>query len=225
MGRRPSGVMTKFGQFWKGWKMAAKNLQKYNCLVIDPDIFMRRILREMLRQIGLGNIDEANDGAQAFSAICQFPYHLVICELVLPVMDGEEFATKVRHTKFVESQICVIGYTKLMTPELVIKARDSGMNEIMTAPFCIGVLEKKVNSSLMSPRIFVNGPTYFGPSRRRKSNVPYFGPIRREADRVVGEKEKEIEIEIEKQDEVIAKHTNPNAASQEQLAKHFNSLF
>ncbi len=186
--------------------MSVKSLQHCHCLIVDHDVYMRRILRQMLRQLGLGEIDEAKDGAQAFAMTGQTSFQIVITELQMPIMGGVELTGQIRHAKTVENAMPVIGYTSNITPELVTSARDSGINELMTRPFSSGILERKLNLAVLNPRTFTRSPSYIGPCRRRKPLSTYIGSRRREADRQAATPNAAIIL---------------TAASQDQLTKRF----
>ncbi len=106
-------------------------------------MFMRRVLRQMLRQLGVAEVEEAKDGAQAFSMYAHTLFHIVVTELIMPVMGGVELTAQIRRGKGVDNQIPIVGYTSEITPEIVRSARDAGINELMTRPFSSGVLTKK----------------------------------------------------------------------------------
>ena len=123
--------------------MHLKEFQKYHCLIVDREMFMRRVLRQMLRQLGVAEVEEAKDGAHAFSICAHTTFHIVVTELLMPVMGGVELTAQIRRGKGVDNQIPIIGYTADITPELLRSARDAGINELMTRPFSSGVLIKK----------------------------------------------------------------------------------
>lgn len=66
-------------------------------LVVDDAPFMVRVVTRMLRQLGVNNVHEANDGT---TGIEMLRYHrsidLVLCDLEMPEMDGLEFIKTVR---------------------------------------------------------------------------------------------------------------------------------
>jgi DNA-binding response OmpR family regulator len=166
--------------------LSSPSLLNARCLLVDSDIFMRRILRQMLRQTGIGEIDEVSDGAEALATIGQmvFDYHLIITELVLPILDGIGMVTRLRRSKQLPHKIPVIGYSAAITADHVLATRDAGFNEVMVRPFSSGVLNKKVNAAVLTPRAFTISPGYTGPCRRRKSVSAYLGPIRRLTDQL-----------------------------------------
>lgn len=65
-------------------------------LVVDDYNTMIRIVRNLLRQIGFTNIEEANDGASALRKLRQKPYQLVISDWNMAPMTGGELLERMR---------------------------------------------------------------------------------------------------------------------------------
>ena len=64
-----------------------------NVLIIDDSPILRRSMRRALGQIGVddGCIFEAGNGVEGLAALAEHPISLVLLDLNMPVMDGEEF--------------------------------------------------------------------------------------------------------------------------------------
>ena len=65
-------------------------------LVVDDYNTMLRILRNLLRQLGFTNIDEANDGAAALKKLQAKPYQLVISDWNMAPMNGAQLLAQLR---------------------------------------------------------------------------------------------------------------------------------
>ena len=65
-------------------------------LIVDDYNTMIRIMRNLLRQLGFTNIDEANDGAAALAKMRTKEYGLVISDSYMSPMTGMEFLQRVR---------------------------------------------------------------------------------------------------------------------------------
>ena len=65
-------------------------------LIVDDYNTMIRILRNLLRQLGFTNIDEANDGAAALAKMRAKDYALVISDAHMAPMNGAELLAQVR---------------------------------------------------------------------------------------------------------------------------------
>ncbi|MGA2192244.1 MAG: response regulator, partial [Nitrospirota bacterium] len=62
--------------------------KKMKILVVDDFSTMRRIVRNILKQIGFENIEEAEDGMDAMEKLSGSEVDLIICDLNMPNMDG-----------------------------------------------------------------------------------------------------------------------------------------
>ena len=65
-------------------------------LIVDDMMFMRHIMMQMLRDLGYLNVDEAIDGLQALKLIGSKQYDLVITDLNMPNLDGQELLLRIR---------------------------------------------------------------------------------------------------------------------------------
>src|SRR5437016_14660007 len=66
--------------------------------IVDDQPSMRALLRGNLRQIGIGDVYEYPDGAEALVALNAFPAHLVISDCEMPRLDGLGLLREVRAT-------------------------------------------------------------------------------------------------------------------------------
>jgi two-component system chemotaxis response regulator CheY len=60
-------------------------------LIVDDENFVRSMVKQMLRSLGITNIREANEGATALKELQLFPPDLVICDLSMEPIDGIVF--------------------------------------------------------------------------------------------------------------------------------------
>jgi len=112
-------------------------------LVVDDFKMMRRVVKNLLNQIGFSNLDEAADGEEALKKIQQKPYRLVISDWNMEPMSGIELLQKVREggeTKDLD----FIMLTAEGKPENIIKAKQLGVNSYIVKPFTAKVLKEKL---------------------------------------------------------------------------------
>lgn len=72
-------------------------------LIIDDQRAMRRIVRQLLKQVGITQVDEARNGRDAMehlTASAAKKPDFIICDLYMDEMDGIEFCNKLRLSKF-----------------------------------------------------------------------------------------------------------------------------
>jgi CheY-like chemotaxis protein len=155
-----------------------------NILLVDDNHHMRVLLTEILRAIGVRQVFEANDGAEALKIMRSHQVDIIMTDLAMQPLDGLDFVRKLRNSPESPNPMApVIMITGHSTQRRVTEARDVGVNEFLSKPVTArGVLERIVRV-VDHPRPFVRSADYFGPDRRRRADPAYNGPRRRIADR------------------------------------------
>lgn len=118
-----------------------------NVLVVDDYKTMIRIVRSLLQQLGFSNIDDAADGATAFSMMKAKPYGLVLSDWNMQPMTGLELLKAVRADERTRS-IPFIMVTAETKTENVVAARQAGVNNYVIKPFTLAVLKQKLTAVL-----------------------------------------------------------------------------
>lgn len=143
-------------------------------LIVEDHNFTRLLIKEVLQNLGCSqaNLFEAEDGSAALKLIESQRVHLIICDWQMEPMDGLTFIRSVRDPKksadpFVPVILCS-AYTQR---DLIERARDLGVTEIMTKPITVKAIEEKVRMVIEAPRPFVDSGQYFGPDRRRRAGA------------------------------------------------------
>jgi len=113
-------------------------------LVVDDFSTMRRIVKNLLKQIGYKDIDEAEDGVQALSKLQDGGYGLVVSDWNMPNMDGLEMLKAVRQDPAIKN-IPVLMVTAEAEKEKVITAIQAGVNNYVVKPFTGEILKEKLN--------------------------------------------------------------------------------
>jgi two-component system chemotaxis response regulator CheY len=114
-------------------------------LVVDDYKTMIRIIRNLLKQLGFANVDEASDGSSALSLMRENDYGLVISDWNMEPMTGYELLREVRaddrlsHTPF----IMVTAESKT---DNVIAAKKAGVNNYIVKPFNAATLKAKIEA-------------------------------------------------------------------------------
>ncbi|MFW0777406.1 MAG: response regulator [Rickettsiales bacterium] len=114
-------------------------------LVIDDYNTMRRIVRNLLKQLGFDNVDEAADGAEAFAKLQEKPFSLVISDWNMEPMSGMELLKKVRADEKLKG-LPFIMVTAESKPENVIAAKQAGVSNYIVKPFNAETLKTKMSS-------------------------------------------------------------------------------
>ncbi len=114
-------------------------------LVVDDFKMMRRVVKNLLSQIGFSNLDEAADGEEALKKIQSKQYHLVISDWNMEPMTGIELLEKVRQSEATKN-LDFIMLTAEVKPENIIKAKQLGVNSYIVKPFTAKILKDKLVS-------------------------------------------------------------------------------
>lgn len=119
-----------------------------NVLVVDDYQTMVRIIKNLLKQIGFSNVDEASDGSMALSMIKKKQYGLVISDWNMEPMSGLELLKQVRGAGEHFSDVPFIMVTAESKTENVIAARQAGVNNYIVKPFNADTLKTKISAVL-----------------------------------------------------------------------------
>jgi two-component system chemotaxis response regulator CheY len=112
-------------------------------LVVDDFPTMRRIVKNLLKQIGFENIDEAEDGMQALQKLKTGQYGLVVSDWNMPNMEGIDLIRKIRQDpKLKDTPFLMV--TAEAEKEKVIEAIKAGVDNYIVKPFTAEVLKEKL---------------------------------------------------------------------------------
>jgi len=155
-----------------------------NILLVDDNHHMRVLLTEILRAIGVRQVYEANDGAEALQVMRTHQIDIIMSDLAMQPLDGIDFVRLLRNSPDSPNPMApVIMITGHSTHKRVNEARDVGVNEFLSKPVTAkGVLDR-ISRVVESPRPYVRTANYFGPDRRRRHDPDYSGPMRRSTDK------------------------------------------
>ncbi len=113
-------------------------------LVVDDFPTMRRIVKNLLNQLGFKNIEEAEDGAQAYSKLQSGEFSLVVSDWNMPNMEGIELLRRVRQSTEPLCNIPFLMVTAEAEKDKVIEAIKSGVDNYIVKPFTLEVLKEKL---------------------------------------------------------------------------------
>ncbi len=116
-------------------------------LIVDDYKTMLRIIRNLLKQLGFNNVDEATDGSAALQKLRDKEYHLVISDWNMEPMSGMQLLTEVRaDTKLKDLPFIMI--TAESKTENVIAAKEAGVSNYIVKPFNAATLKTKLAAVL-----------------------------------------------------------------------------
>ncbi len=112
-------------------------------LVVDDYATMIRIIRNLLRQLGFENVDEASDGRSALAKLRARKYGLVIFDWNMEPMTGYELLRHVRADENLRATPFIMVTAESKT-ENVIAAKKAGVNNYIVKPFNAQTLKTKI---------------------------------------------------------------------------------
>lgn len=150
-------------------------------LVVDDSRFMTRVVSQILKELGVGHVETAHSGTEAFAIARDFEPDVVISDWDMEGGAGPELVNQLRNA---EDSPCryvnVIMLTGYAERRRVLAARDFGITEFLTKPVSAKAIYARLVAMVERPRPFVRvTDDYFGPDRRRAANEDYAGPERR----------------------------------------------
>lgn len=114
-------------------------------LVVDDYKTMIRIIRNLLKQLGFNDVDEATDGTEALEKLRAKRYGLVISDWNMEPMTGYELLRSVRG----DDRLCrtpFIMVTAESKTDNVIAAKKAGVNNYIVKPFNAATLKSKIDA-------------------------------------------------------------------------------
>ena len=114
-------------------------------VIVDDYTTMLRILRNLLRQLEINNVDEANDGDTAFHLMQKNPPDLVISDWNMEPVTGLDLLRKVRADAKLK-HIPFIMVTAESKTENVVAAKQAGVSNYIVKPFNADTLRAKIVS-------------------------------------------------------------------------------
>ncbi len=113
-------------------------------LIVDDFSTMRRIVRNLLKEIGYQNADEAEDGAVALAKLKAGAFDFVVSDLNMPNMSGFELLRSIRADANLKG-LPVLLVTAEAKKEDIITAAQIGASGYIVKPFTKATLEEKLN--------------------------------------------------------------------------------
>ena len=154
-------------------------LGKINVLVIDDDKAISNLVRNVLKNLGFGNIILVHSGEEGLQVIQNNAIDLIITDWEMEPMSGVELTRKIRNLEAPKCFLPIIMLTGHSEKQEIEVARDCGITEYLIKPFTAKTLCSRIVMVIESPRSFILCRQYRGPSRRRRSQPPPDGTEKR----------------------------------------------
>jgi two-component system chemotaxis response regulator CheY len=112
-------------------------------LVVDDFSTMRRIVRNLLKELGYANAEEAEDGAVALNRLKTEKFDFVVSDWNMPNMTGIELLKSIRAEPALKT-LPVLMITAEARKENIIEAAHAGANGYIVKPFTAATLDEKL---------------------------------------------------------------------------------
>lgn len=113
-------------------------------LIVDDFSTMRRIVRNILRQIGLNNVVEADDGTTAWDILNREKIDFIVSDWNMPNMTGIELLRKVRSSEqFADIPFLMV--TAEAQQENIIEAVQAKVSNYIVKPFTAETMKQKID--------------------------------------------------------------------------------
>jgi two-component system chemotaxis response regulator CheY len=112
-------------------------------LVVDDMSTMRRIVKNILKQLGFVNLDEAENGQEALAKLRADTFDFVVSDWNMPGMTGIELLRVIRADEKLK-HIPVLMVTAEAQKENLIEAIQAGVNNYVVKPFTAETMQEKI---------------------------------------------------------------------------------
>jgi CheY-like chemotaxis protein len=161
------------------------NLRDLVVLIAEPSLYLSMIVHGILRGFGAHKVLEVRDSLGVLQTLNGQKIDILLCDARLPPHGGLALTQAIRRKVDQENRMMPILLMSSDTREKTVKqARDSGANMVIAKPISPSSLYDRLAWIALTPRQFVDAPTYFGPDRRFKIEGYPNGVGRRKSDRV-----------------------------------------
>lgn len=118
-------------------------------VIIDDDPTNRVLLRNVCEKIGIGIIDEAEDGVVALELITRFQPDLILLDIRMPRMDGLELMRQLRANPAFD-RLSILVQTGLQSEDDRVKCFNLGATDVVSRPFHLSELKARITAHLRS---------------------------------------------------------------------------
>lgn len=152
-------------------------IQDLSILIVDDNQYMRKIVRNLLMNIGVRRVYEASDGIAGLDAIRIVAPDIAIIDWELPLLNGAEFVRIVRSPGvFPFPDIPIVMLSSHGDRWRVVEAVRIGVNEYLRKPVSAQALLDRLTAIVAKPRRIVQLGDYYGPEPRKLLTDPVTAP-------------------------------------------------
>ncbi len=112
-------------------------------LVVDDMVTMRRIVKNILKQLGFANVDEAENGQEALQKLRVDTYGFVVSDWNMPVMTGIDMLRAIRADEKLKTTPVLMVTAEAQQSNLI-EAVQAGVSNYIVKPFTAETLQEKI---------------------------------------------------------------------------------
>lgn len=118
--------------------------REMNILVVDDFSTMRKIVKDLLRELGFHHFDEADDGATAWPMVQTGKYDFIVSDWNMPKMTGIDLLRRVRTDENLKDTPFLL-ITAEAKRSQILEATQSGVDGYIVKPFTAATLNSKIH--------------------------------------------------------------------------------
>ncbi len=157
--------------------MAADELNRI--LIYDENAFTEKLLRSLLQAFEITTIDTCRTMPEVITLLKEGDVDCIIMDWAKGEGSDLELVKMIRAGNYCRHDMPIVLCTSQNRKKDVMKARDSGVSEIIIKPIEVEHLLDKLAAAYFDARPYIDVEAYKGPDRRRKDRDGYAGPERR----------------------------------------------
>ncbi len=112
-------------------------------LVVDDMVTMRRIVKNILKQLGFANVDEAENGQEALQKLRADTYGFVVSDWNMPVMTGIDMLRAIRSDEKLKATPVLMVTAEAQQSNLI-EAVQAGVSNYIVKPFTAETMQEKI---------------------------------------------------------------------------------
>jgi len=120
------------------------SFSRMNALIVEDQSFIRTVVSRILKQLDFNNIWEAEEGTAGLDIALERRPDVIICDIEMAPMDGLTFLQLLRQKEELGRRTPVVFLTNHAQKDIVLKARDLGVNAFIAKPVTVLGLRDKL---------------------------------------------------------------------------------
>ena len=145
-----------------------KTHTNWTVLIVDDVRATRAMLRALLRDNGVGNILEAENGVEALRLLQSRRVDVIVTDLAMAAMDGLQLTRKLRQPYGKNAFVPVMMISGHEEEKHIKAAMEAGVACFMKKPLAAGPFMARLRALVLHPRNAVKAAGYWGPDRRKR---------------------------------------------------------